>query len=166
LVGVSASPSIGGTVSGGGQFAAGTSDTVTAAANSGYTFDYWINGGQLSVFSSSASNTFTVNANLKLVAYFSLTGTAVMTAPVPGSFLPGTTVTFNWSSGSGVTQYFFYVGTTAGSNNLYGQSQGINRSVTVSGLPTGNAILYMRLWSLIAGVWKYNDYTYRTSCIC
>ena len=38
---VSASPSAGGTVSGGGTFAAGSSRTVTATANSGYSFVNW-----------------------------------------------------------------------------------------------------------------------------
>src|SRR5207253_7738854 len=40
-IAVSASPSAGGTVSGSGTFAAGSSCTVTATANSGYSFANW-----------------------------------------------------------------------------------------------------------------------------
>ena len=67
---VSASPSAGGTVSGGGTFAAGSSRTVTATANSGYTFANWTESG--SVVSSSASYTFTLNGNRTLVANFTV----------------------------------------------------------------------------------------------
>ena len=59
-------PSAGGTVSGGGTFASGSSRTVTAIANSGFTFANWTeNGG---VVGASASYTFTLTANRTLVA--------------------------------------------------------------------------------------------------
>jgi kumamolisin len=65
---VSASPTNGGTVTGGGTFNVGTSQTVVAAANSGYTFSKWTQNG--SVVSTSASYTFTVTASAALVANF------------------------------------------------------------------------------------------------
>ena len=68
-VNVSASPANGGAVSGGGTYEQGESCTVTATANSGYTFESWTENG--AVVSSSASYTFTVNANRNLVAIFS-----------------------------------------------------------------------------------------------
>ena len=56
---VKASPTTGGTVSGGGTFASGSSVTVTAHANSGYTFVNWTqNGTQVST---SASYTFQIS---------------------------------------------------------------------------------------------------------
>ena len=67
-VNVSANPSDGGTVTGGGVFQSGASCTVTATANMGYTFANWTENG--SVVSSRASYTFTVNANRTLVANF------------------------------------------------------------------------------------------------
>ena len=67
-IGLSAAPAAGGTVSGSGAYAAGSSRTVTATANSGYTFANWTEGG--SVVSSSASYTFTLNADRTLVANF------------------------------------------------------------------------------------------------
>jgi PKD repeat protein len=65
---VSASPSGGGRVSGGGTFKAGSSRTVTATASAGYIFANWTeNGG---VTSSSASYTFTLQSDRNLVANF------------------------------------------------------------------------------------------------
>ena len=53
-------------MSGGGTFASGSSRTVTAIANSGFTFANWTeNGG---VVGASASYTFTLTANRTLVA--------------------------------------------------------------------------------------------------
>jgi hypothetical protein len=64
----SASPSEGGTVTGGGEYASGESVTVTAATNSGYTFVNWTEDGV--EVSDSASYTFTVIENCNLVANF------------------------------------------------------------------------------------------------
>lgn len=65
---VIASPRKGGTVSGGGTFPDGSTQTVTATANSGFTFIHWTNKGK--VASTSASYTFTLDANTALVAVF------------------------------------------------------------------------------------------------
>ena len=65
---VSASPAAGGTASGGGMFASGSSQTVTASAKSGYSFANWTENG---VAVSSATNyTFTLTNNQTLVANF------------------------------------------------------------------------------------------------
>jgi hypothetical protein len=89
---------------------------------------------------------------------------ASMTSPSPGSTLAGSTATFTWSAGSGVSQYSLAVGTTgAGSANLYNRSTGTARSAAVTGLPTNGSTVYVRLWSLIGGAWQWNDYTYRAA---
>ena len=67
-IAVSANPTNGGTVSGGGTYNQGQSCTVTANANSDYTFTNWTENG--SVVSTQASYTFTVNSNRTLVANF------------------------------------------------------------------------------------------------
>ena len=72
---VSASPSAGGTVGGGGTFAIASSRTVTAVTNSGYTFANWTSNAI--VVSSLASYTFTLNSDRNLVANF---------LPVKGSY--------------------------------------------------------------------------------
>ncbi|APH72328.1 hypothetical protein BSQ44_13885 [Aquibium oceanicum] len=90
------------------------------------------------------------------------TAKAVMTSPTPGSTL-GSSATFVWTAGTGVSQYWLYVGSTgAGSTNIYQASQGTSKSKTVTGLPSTGTI-YVRLWSLFSGTgWQYNDYTYKT----
>ena len=65
---VSASPTNGGTVTGGGSYNQGANCTVTATANSGYTFTNWTENGN--VVSTQANYTFTVNGNRTLVANF------------------------------------------------------------------------------------------------
>ena len=68
-ISVSSSPTNGGSVGGGGTYQQGQSCTVSATANSGYTFVNWTeNGNQVS---SNANYTFTVNSNRTLVANFS-----------------------------------------------------------------------------------------------
>ena len=61
-------PANSGTISGSGSFTAGSSVTVSAIANSDYTFANWTENGQ--VQSTSASYTFTLNTNRNLVAIF------------------------------------------------------------------------------------------------
>lgn len=63
---VSASPSAGGTVTGGGSYESGKSATVTATPNEGYTFKGWMENGS----TVSTSHTFTVSANRTLTAVF------------------------------------------------------------------------------------------------
>ena len=67
-INVSANPSNGGTVQGGGTYNQGQSCTVTATANNGYTFNNWTENGN--VVSNNASYTFNVTGNRTLVANF------------------------------------------------------------------------------------------------
>lgn len=67
-IAVNANPTEGGTVTGGGEYSAGQSCTVTATANTGYTFTNWTENG--SVVSTNANYTFTVTGNRTLVANF------------------------------------------------------------------------------------------------
>ena len=69
-INVSANPSNGGTVTGGGAFHYGDNCTVSATANTGYTFTNWTENGN--VVSTNANYTFTVNGNRTLVANFTL----------------------------------------------------------------------------------------------
>ena len=69
-VSVSANPTNGGTVSGGGTYQQGQQCTVHATANTGYTFTNWTENGN--VVSTQANYTFTVNSNRTLVANFTL----------------------------------------------------------------------------------------------
>lgn len=64
----------GGTVSGGGSYDIGESVTVVATPANGYTFRAWVKNGTNQVVSTSASYTFTVNAQTDLVATFDAGG--------------------------------------------------------------------------------------------
>ena len=60
----------GGTVSGGGTFAIGSTVTVTATTASGYVFSRWIKNGTNQTISTSATYSFTLNEQTDLVAVF------------------------------------------------------------------------------------------------
>jgi hypothetical protein len=86
---------------------------------------------------------------------------AVLTSPTPGSTLTGSSVTFGWTAGKGVTYYSLWLGTTgAGSHDLYNPPALTTLSTTVTGLPTNGATIYARMWSWINGAWQGTDYTY------
>jgi hypothetical protein len=86
---------------------------------------------------------------------------AALTTPTPSSVLSGSGATFQWTSGSGPTQFELWLGTTGpGSYNVYNTQNVTSTSVTVNTLPTNGVLLYARLWSLINGAWQAVDYTY------
>jgi hypothetical protein len=90
-----------------------------------------------------------------------------MSTPTPGSTLPANPVTFTWSSGCNVAQFYLYVGTTVGGNDLYNQTQGTSMTGTVTINATSGQTLFVRLWSFLNTAasdltigWHFNDYTY------
>ena len=97
---VKASPTTGGTVSGGGTFASGSSVTVTAHANSGYSFVNWTQNGV--AVSTSASYTFQISANRTLVANFR-TGQSGYTVSVSATPAKGGTVSGGGTFGAGTS---------------------------------------------------------------
>ncbi len=104
-------------------------------------------------------NTYTYTAFSASPAGGSTPG--VMNTPSPKSTLSGSTVTFNWTAGTGVTAYWVDVGSTAGGNNYYSSGNlGNVFTTTVSGLPTNGSTVFVTLYSMISGVWTPNPYTY------
>jgi len=89
IVITSASPPEGGTTSGSGTFANGSTDTVNATPNAGYRFVNWTENG--SVVSTSASYTFTGSSDRALVANFSILQSAATPtiSPPGGHFFHG-----------------------------------------------------------------------------
>src|SRR5262249_18899009 len=106
---VSAAPAAGGTVSGGGTFTSGSTQTVTASPSSGYAFVNWSEGG--TAVSTAASYGFTLAANRTLVANFQQTfSIAVSASPIAGgtvsgggTFTSGSTQTVTATPASGYT---------------------------------------------------------------
>ena len=76
-VSVTSNPSYGGVVSGGGAYQQGQICTLTAAANSGHTFENWTENG--SVVSSGVTYSFIVSGNRSLVANFATASTNITT---------------------------------------------------------------------------------------
>jgi hypothetical protein len=85
----------------------------------------------------------------------------VITTPTPGSTFTGTTVTFNWTAGSGSAAYWLDVGSSPDGNQYY-QSGNLGNvlTTTVSGLPSDGSTVYVTLYSLVGGQWLANAYTY------
>ena len=142
-IGVSASPAAGGTVSGGGTFASGTSQTVIATPNSGYNFVNWTESG--SPVSASASYNFTLTGDRTLVANFALvTYTVAVSASPPaggtvsggGTFATGTSRTVTatpkpnysfgaWTEGGNPVSFLpAYTFTLNGNRNLVARFNG------------------------------------------
>jgi len=84
-------------------------------------------------------------------------------SPTPGSTLAGSTATFTWDAGSGVTERYLMVGTTPGGSQVYAAYQGTASSRTVTGLPSNGSTVYVSLASWIEGNWQVNSYTYRAA---
>ena len=86
---VSANPTNGGTVSGGGTYAPGSTCTIYATPNTGYTFVKWTKNG--TTVSTLANYSFTVTGNATYVAHFQLnTYTITATAsPANGGNVTG-----------------------------------------------------------------------------
>lgn len=86
--------------------------------------------------------------------------TPAITSPVPGSILSGPSETFTWTAGAGVSQYQLWLGTTGpGSEDVGAYTVG-STSVSVSGIPTSGAALYVELRWLSHKAWQAADYTY------
>ena len=85
-----------------------------------------------------------------------------ITSPTPGSTLSGSSVTFTWSSGNGVTSAQLNVGTSPGQSDIFWQNVWGVTSQTVSGIPTDGSTVYVRLDCRLPGDtnFRHKDYTY------
>ena len=169
---VTANPSQGGTVTGGGTYNSGQSCTVSATANTGYTFTNWTENGN--VVSTNASYTFNVEGNRSLVANFTLnTYTITATAnPTNGGTVSGagtfnhgasctltataaTGYTFtNWTeNGSVVSSNANYTFTVQSNRNLVANFTLNTYTITATANPTNGGT--------VSGAGNYN---YGASC--
>ena len=156
-IAASANPSAGGTVSGAGEFNHGASCTLTATANTGYTFNNWTENG--SVVSSNPNYTFTVTGDRTLVANFTLNSYTIATTanPSAGGTVSGageynhgesctvtatvnTGYTFsNWTeNGTVVSTNASYTFTVEGNRNLVANFANITYTITVSANPSNS----------------------------
>ncbi|MGA9671195.1 MAG: Ig-like domain repeat protein [Terracidiphilus sp.] len=84
---------------------------------------------------------------------------AALISPAPGGTL-GSSATFTWSAGTGVTQYALWLSTTPGSYNIYNSGHITGTSVTVTNLPTNGAPIYAQLYSYMDGGWPWTVYSF------
>ena len=107
---VSANPANAGTVSGGGEYGLGESCTISATANTGYTFINWTKNGQQ--VSTSPSYTFDVTGTASYVANFELQSFSITVSANPpeggtvfggGTYNHGATATLSATPNAGYT---------------------------------------------------------------
>ncbi|MEK7719671.1 MAG: ice-binding family protein, partial [Bacteroidota bacterium] len=132
-VAVSSNPLLGGTTTGGGTFNSGTSVTVTAVPNVGFTFTNWTEGAN--IVSTNANYLFTITGNRTLVANYSAMPFTIAVSSNPlaggttsgsGVFNAGTQVTVSTNANVGYSFTNWTEGTTVVSTNA-------NYQFTVSG---------------------------------
>ena len=156
IITTASDPPSGGTTGGDGTFTYGNQATVTATANSNFTFSYWSENG--AVVATTSQYSFTVTANRMLVANFEPDPTYLITtysAPAfggttsgGGSFLAGQTASVsatpntgynfeNWSeNGNVVSTEVNYSFTVSGARTLTANFVLLQYTVTTSPNPT------------------------------
>ena len=78
---------------------------------------------------------------------------------INGSTLSGSSQTFTWTAGSGASQLWLYLGSTAGGKDLLEKALS-GSSITATGLPTDGRRIYATLWFVQNGSWQHTDTTY------
>jgi subtilisin family serine protease len=88
--------------------------------------------------------------------------TPAITSPTPGSTLPGSTTTFQWTAnGAPVLEWWLHIGSSPGSLDIFDSgSLGTQLSLTVNGLPTDGRQLFVRLWFRLPQGWQAADFPY------
>ncbi len=162
-ISVSADPTSGGSVSGGGTYNHGESCTVSATANNGYTFTNWTEGGN--VVSTNANYTFTVTDDRTLVAHFEVQAPNTYNINVSANPPAGGTVdgggsyqqgqqctvtanenagyTFLWwtENGNQVSTNPNYSFTVTGNRTLVAQFQAQQYTITATANPTNGGTI-------------------------
>ncbi len=132
IVSASATPSAGGTITGAGGYNYGESCTLTATANTGYTFVNWTEGG--TQVSTNAAYTFTVTGNRTLVAHFEQNSYTITASATPsaggtvsggGTYNHGASCTLTATANAGYT----FVNWTKGGSSV---STNANYTFTVT----------------------------------
>ena len=87
--------------------------------------------------------------------------TAQLAAPIPGSTLLGTIVTFTWNPIAGADSYWLDVGNSVAQGDIWAGALMTTLQI-VNGLPCDGRTLYVQLWTHLNGAWQNPQrYTYR-----
>lgn len=84
---------------------------------------------------------------------------AELERPIPGTALTGDTATFRATPGAGVLGYGLWVGTAAGTSDIFSGALPADRTVQINNIPTDGSTIHVRLHSLFTSGWKSIDYT-------
>lgn len=138
---LSSNPAAGGTTIGSGSYNAAASVTVTATANTGYTFVNWTENGN--IVSTSPGYTFVLNANKTLVANFtanaytltviSVNGTVVIN-PNQATYAYGSSVQLTVTANTGFT-FTSWSGDATGTNTPLTVVMTGNKTITANYTP-------------------------------
>ncbi|MGD0913691.1 MAG: hypothetical protein ABR928_17480, partial [Terracidiphilus sp.] len=85
---------------------------------------------------------------------------AALTSPANDSVLAGPKVTFTWTAATGATDYSLKLGTTVGSNNLYGSGYLTGTSATPTDLPANGETIYATLTTYYGTAQASTNYTF------
>jgi hypothetical protein len=110
-----------------------------------------------------ASASYTAASQVTQSIVVNQSATGVLVSPTPGSQFAGTSVTFTWVPGAGVTNYWLNLGTAASgvnAKNIYSSGSVTVLTETVTGLPTNGEAIYATLYSQISGVFQPTVYTF------
>ena len=150
-VALSSAPTNGGTTNGEGAYASGTSVTITAAQNTGYTFLNWTDKTSNAVVSTSSAYTFVLSSNRTFVANFVLNvytltvfaqnGTVAKT-PDQLTYNHGTAVSLLATASAGYV-FSSWSGDASGSTNPLPVTMNSNKNITANFtlLPVQTSIL-------------------------
>ena len=84
----------------------------------------------------------------------------VMQTPVPFSTLSGTSATFTWSAGTGISSYELDIGTTYGGNDIDQLTNLTGLPTTVNNLPANGSTIYVTLYSQYGAQSLHSYYSY------
>lgn len=87
----------------------------------------------------------------------------VLISPVPGSKLPGSTVTFKWTAGKGIERYAIDIGSSKGGSDIYDEYSHTDLSRTVTGIPVDGRTIWVRLCYRINGAWYNVSYSFQAA---
>ena len=152
----------------GGAAPATPSATYSTASNVGFDAIAYYGGDSTSPSTSDQSSLDEIRVGTSFAAVtptFPLSPPvpAALTSPTPGSQLAGSSVTFTWTPGAGVTNYWLNLGTAAtgvNSKNIFSSGPVTALAEAVTGLPTNGETIYATLYSYIDGAWQPAVYTF------
>lgn len=86
---------------------------------------------------------------------------SLILSPANETTLTGTSTTFQWNGGVGVSLRALWVGSSPGGADLWASSESsTTTSRTVTGLPTDGRKIHVTLFSLLGGAWRTTFYEY------